>query len=583
MRYRSTRAVDTDTSSSSSSSSLSSSCQLYTFEQAICSGYAPDGGLYVPEQIPSLEQYEIATLLPVELEKICYAAMQGFVHPNHAVPVVPLGNDDGNDHHDDNNIDDQDKDSVTKSPISTSSFNDQLATSSIKGTASRRSRYYIAELFHGPTFCFKDLGMQGMIHLMAYFATQQQQQQQQQQQPITLLVSTTGDTGPAAAHAVHSVNHPLLSLLVHYPHNQISHFQRKQLTTIDSSQVHVVAFDGSGDDMDQPIKNMLASSKSPSSSSSSSSSSRAKSPLLTGVNSYNIGRPLLQMVHYIWTYLRVMEQLGIPAGQAETRIDFVVPTGAMGNVTAGYMCQKLGIPIGRLCTAVNANDITYRVVSTGEFIRHPIMHRTMSEAMNIQVPYNFERFLYYLAEGNTKQVIEWMKDIEDPHKQGIILSTEWHTKLQTILSSARVTDDEMCSTIQQFHAEYKYLADPHTAVALCAATKLGYIPPNCKTPQQQQQQEHQQLPSANACKNVVAILATASPCKFEEVMTAAIGPEEWHNYCTSERYPNSARDIMHHVEKSPTRYYAIPGNSLNDNQREWEKQARKIVETFHQS
>lgn len=270
MKYTSTR-------------SRSISC---TFEEAICTGYAADGGLFVPEKLPSvsvdtlkewakLDYPKLAqSVLRLfvsesevthdEMTSICNSAYAGFKNPEQAVPIVRVGS------------------------------------------------LYVAELFHGPTFCFKDLGMRAVVNFLSLFCTKRNQR-------MTLLVSTTGDTGPAAVNAVSDINNPLLTILVHYPKGQISNFQRKQLTTTESPHVHVAAFEGGGDDMDQPIKSMLASAVTDGSK-------------WTGVNSYNIGRPLMQMIHYIWTYLRVAEQEHLDIGNPNQTVDIILPTGAMGNI-----------------------------------------------------------------------------------------------------------------------------------------------------------------------------------------------------------------------------------------------------------
>jgi len=253
-----------------------------TFEHAICTGYAPGGGLFVPESLPKVtreqlqewsnlgfcELAEVILALFVtdvsteDISKICHAAFDDF--PNPAIPIYPL--------------------------------NESL---------------FVSELWHGPTYCFKDLGMRVVVGLISLFAVQKQQ-------PTALVVSTSGDTGPAAVRSVADVQNPWLSILVHYPAGQISDFQRKQLTTVESSQVVVASFEGGGDDMDIPIKRMLASPP--------------EGCLWTGVNSYNIGRPIMQMVHYFWTYFRVAEQKKIDIGDPDSLINIVLPTGAMGNI-----------------------------------------------------------------------------------------------------------------------------------------------------------------------------------------------------------------------------------------------------------
>ena len=206
--------------------------------------------------------------------------------------------------------------------------------------------------------------MRPVINLLSHFASLRNR-------ATTLLVSTTGDTGPAAVHAVASRQDPLLTILVHYPHGQISDFQRKQLTTIDSKYVKVASFDGGGDDMDKPIKDTLLEN----------ANIVDGGRTYCGINSYNIGRPLFQMVHFIWIYLRIVENLGVEPGDKgkdmhhtsliilyiyictqvlvqcikDCIIDFILPTGAMGNITGGYMAKQMGVPIGRLCAAVNTN------------------------------------------------------------------------------------------------------------------------------------------------------------------------------------------------------------------------------------
>jgi threonine synthase len=238
MRYTSTRNKAIDVS----------------FEEAITSGYAPDGGLFVPRSLPTFTpslllqwkdlsypqlMYHVLRLFidvqeisDAELSFICEQALQGFDDPLHAIPVIPFPKN------------------------------------------SKDTHFYVAELFHGPTFCFKDLGMRAVILMLHSFL----KRSSRYSKGLTLLVSTTGDTGPAAAQIVHDLSDPRLRIIVHYPDDQISDFQRKQLTTLATDQVQVVAFAGGGDDMDEPIQNLL------------SNASSHPDSLWTGVNSYNIVR-----------------------------------------------------------------------------------------------------------------------------------------------------------------------------------------------------------------------------------------------------------------------------------------------------
>lgn len=264
-----------------------------------------------------------------------------------------------------------------------------------------------------------------VVHLLSHFCTKRQRH-------MTLVVSTTGDTGPAAVRAVSDINNQLLSILVHFPQGQISSFQRKQMTTIHSSQVQVVTFQGGGDDMDLPIKRILTGTK--------AKTNEASDNGVCGVNSYNIGRPLMQAVHYVSCAVSphsfsqqlvctltiglrddCLKGLDVSSnhgavGKATRRskyvcqpkqntsqkdcflsaavffvlvtdiqLDMVVPTGAMGNLAGGYMVKLMGLPLGKLCAVVNVNDITHRAIQRGEFFKSPGMIKTLSDAINIQV------------------------------------------------------------------------------------------------------------------------------------------------------------------------------------------------------
>mmetsp|Transcript_16985 Transcript_16985/g.30758 ORF Transcript_16985/g.30758 Transcript_16985/m.30758 type:complete len:312 (+) Transcript_16985:746-1681(+) len=272
---------------------------------------------------------------------------------------------------------------------------------------------------------------------------------------------------------------------------------------------------------------------------------------VVGVNSYNIARPLMQMVHFVWTYFRVIEDLGVEPGNADVRVDMVVPTGAMGNIVGGYMAKKMGVPIGRLCAGTNINDIVYRVMHTGQFHRSNRMERTLSEAINIQLPYNFERLLYYLTDCNSTLVKEWMDTVDNTSK--LDLDSTWLSRLQDEFAAERVTDDAMCATIQSIKQEYDYTVDPHTAVAFATTMSLGY--------------------NLRKQTSLVAILSTASPCKFQESMTVALGSKGWNDYVNAE-YPEQAGRIMEMTQIEPIVYRKGE---------DWEALTRRIVDDFAKS
>eukprot|EP00980_Cylindrotheca_fusiformis_P029875 scaffold23998_cov166-Cylindrotheca_fusiformis.AAC.1 len=337
-----------------------------------------------------------------------------------------------------------------------------------------------------------------------------------------------------------------------------------------NKKIQIVAYEGGGDDMDIPIKNIMMTDK------AFSSQSDDDERLICGVNSYNIARPLMQMVHFIWAYLRVTETLGIVPGDPDFQLDFVIPTGAMGNMAGGYMAKQMGIPLGILCAGVNINDVTHQTFQTGivsSSSTTKMMQTTMSEAINIQLPYNLERLLFYLTNQDHEQIKTWYTQLE--RNQQMILKDDhnnnvWFHKLQQEFQSARVTDKELCMTLRQVLVELNYWADPNTGVAFCAAQQLGYYRWN------NQDQQDDDNNDDDAKNNAVALLATASPCKFESVLTIALGKDQWKIY-EKEHFPETGRDILSKPERPPIIYKAIPGNTLQENQIEWEKATRELI------
>lgn len=269
---------------------------------------------------------------------------------------------------------------------------------------------------------------------------------------------------------------------------------------------------------------------------------------LTGVNSYNLGRPVAQAVHYFWTYFRVMERLGRLRDLPPLHV--VLPTGAMGNVAGGTIARAMGLPLERMCLACNANDITHRAISRGEFHRSDQMLKTLSDAINIQVPYNFERLLWFASGGDLARVSGWMAEMDATGR--LTVPPDILAALQGVYGSARVDDDEMLAELRRTHAEDGYLCCPNTAVAVAAARRLGYG-----------------APGAPPC----ALLATAHPCKFEESVTAAVGADAWQAFERGGGFPPAATALLSRAEL-PLHRLAVASGGLADAQREWEREIR---------
>jgi threonine synthase len=290
------------------------------YEAATLGGYASDGGLYVPEEVPAVSAATLASWSKLPFQELAVEVLALFVGG-----------------------------CATKSELASimersfSAFTEEAVVPVVEVGG-----YHVAELFHGPTLAFKDFGQQVLCKLLDFFATRKGR-------PTTLVVSTTGDTGPAAIHG--ALGSQSLRVVVTYPKGQISDIQRRQMTTVDAPNVAVAAFEGSGDDMDAPIKRLTTDV------------AFKEAFGVTSVNSINIGRVTVQTIHYFWAYFRTIDQLAKAddsgSFQIGTPLHFAIPTGAMGNVTAGLLAQRMGCPIVKFCCGVNANNILDRAVRCG--------------------------------------------------------------------------------------------------------------------------------------------------------------------------------------------------------------------------
>lgn len=244
------------------------------------------------------------------------------------------------------------------------------------------------------------------------------------------------------------------------------------------------------------------------------------------------------------------------------------------------MAKKFGIPFGNLCAGVNDNDFTHRAFSTG-IVQKPkrgdSMRPSLSDAINIQLPYNLERLLFYMTDQNHSLIKQWYQRLESDtidsdkesggsfdltiaaqnDKSDSSSATTWLHKLQTEFRSARVPDDSLCETIQRVLKTYEYYIDPHTGVAFDAAEQLGYF-------------------ASHEASNPVAIMATASPCKFEAAMTKAVGGDKWKDY-EEHHFPVRGKNLKNQKEIPPTRYLADPNKTLEENQVVWEANTRSLI------
>ena len=415
------------------------------FDEAVLQGFAADGGLFVPDKIPTVTgtqfeawanlsypdlAFEILSLfidrsvIPADdLRELVSRSYQAFEHED-VVSLVPFGN------------------------------NPELL---------------IMELFHGPTLSFKDVAMGFLMNVLDYFLTQRDER-------LSIILATTGDTGPAAAWA--SAGKENIDCWPMYPRGMISEEQERQMTTLKASNVHPVGVENcadGGDDLDYVVARLFADQ------------TLKRRLNLSSVNSINWCRVMVQAVHYFYGYYRAVNNVG-------DEIVFSVPSGAFGNSFGGYLARAMGLPVHTFICANNVNQALHTAFSRGVFAKKDLI-QTMSSAIDIVVPYNFWRFLYFAAGADSHKLDGWMSTFEQTGK--VEFDSQTVTAIRDGYTSVSVSDELTRTTIREaYYGEDHYLLDPHTAVAVAAARNVrDKIPQDLKT----------------------VCLATAHPAKFPAI------------------------------------------------------------------
>ncbi|MDA8608874.1 threonine synthase [Candidatus Pelagibacter bacterium] len=327
----------------------------------------------------------------------------------------------------------------------------------------------ILELFHGPTLAFKDVAMQLLGNFYEYYLNNQNEK-------INIVVATSGDTGAAAIDAIKGKKN--INIFVLHPHNRVSVVQRKLMTTGKDKNVFNIAVNGNFDDCQNLVKTMFEDK------------TFSNDIKMSGVNSINWARIITQSVYYFYSYFLIEDD--------KRPINFSVPTGNFGDVYAGYLAKKMGLPINKLIVATNQNDILHRAISKGSYEVENVSE-TLSPSMDIQVASNFERLLYDLNEGDDLQTIDAMKSIKEKGKY--IINQEKLDKINEDFLSTRMSEEEVLKTISKVYEKFKIVLDPHSAIGYGAFDK------------------------SNLDGNNI-VLATAHPCKFPDAIKKAINLKE---------------------------------------------------------
>ena len=407
--------------------------KIYSFHEVFLKGLAPDEGLFVPKKFPKYSLKEIKNL-------------ENFSYKDLASKII---HDYCGNTFSENEI----KELVENSYKSFR--NDNVVE--IK----KIGKFYLAELFHGPTLAFKDIAMQVIGNMYEKILGETKSK-------INIVVATSGDTGAAAINAIKNRNN--MKIFVLHPNKKISEIQRKFMTTTNSDNVYNIALDGNFDDCQKLVKSMFANKN------------FNQSINMSGVNSINWSRIVMQIVYYFFSYFRVANK--------DELINFSVPTGNFGDIYAGYVAKKMGLPINKLVVATNKNDILKRVINTGVYKPKNTEH-TVSPSMDIQVASNFERLLFELCNNSSDETSKLMKNLNQ--KGEFKLSKDQVKKIAENFSSESLSEDETKSVIREVYKNQKILIDPHTAIGIGAIKK---IPLEGKT----------------------VVLATAHPAKFSDVV-----------------------------------------------------------------
>ena len=409
------------------------------FEEVLLTGLASDGGLYVPESLPTFTALEIAEMAALDYPSLAEKIIAPFVADS--IPVQDLR-------------------------VIIAQTYAEFRHDAVAPMVQLAQNQWVLELFHGPTLAFKDFALQLLGRLLDYVL-------ERKHQKVVIMGATSGDTGSAAIEGCKRCKN--IDIFILHPHGRVSDVQRRQMTTVKGDNIHNLAVKGNFDDCQAMVK--------------ASFSDKRFLPAdrsLVAVNSINWARIMAQIVYYFYAAVA----LGAPA----RKIAFSVPTGNFGDIFAGYLAQKMGLPIERLIIATNRNDVLHRVLTTGKYGRQPLEH-SLSPSMDITVSSNFERLLFDMYDRDGAAINDLMHRFDSGD---IAFSESAMKKVHPLFSSQHVSDDETCAQIADTWNSCEYLLDPHTAIGVKAALDSNIAP---------------DIP--------VVTLATAHPAKFPDAIASA--------------------------------------------------------------
>lgn len=437
-----------------------------SFEEVVLTGLAPDGGLYVPETYPQLSKEEIASLAGLSYAEAAFKVMRPFIGDS--------------------------LDETTFKEIIQASYA-SFKHPAVAPLKQLDSNHFLLELFHGPTLAFKDVALQLLGRLLDHFLIKRGERG-------VIMGATSGDTGSAAIEGCKPCQQ--VDIYILHPHNRVSEVQRRQMTSVLAPNVHNLAIEGDFDDCQAMVKASFADQ------------SFLNGERLIAVNSINWARIMAQIVYYFTS--------AVALGAPHREVSFSVPSANFGDVFAGYVAKKMGLPIRQLIVATNANDILHRTLHNNDFSKKQL-EPTLAPSMDIVVSSNFERLVFDLYQQDGAAVAKLLEDFQAQPTQ---LKPEAWEAAQTTFASLALDDATILKVIADAYAATGELLDPHTATGYLAAQKCSTDP---------------QVP--------VVTLATAHPAKFEEAIIKA-------GFAQGASLPPNMQDLLEREE----RYTVLPAD-----------------------
>ncbi len=410
-----------------------------SFEEVVLTGLAPDGGLYIPESLPVLSLEQIRSWRTLSYQALAFEIIRLFT--GDSISEVEL------------------RDIIEQSYAN-------FSHPDIAPLVPLKDNEWVLELYYGPTLAFKDFALQLLGRLLDHFLARRRQR-------VAILGATSGDTGSAALEGCKHCEY--VDMFILHPHNRVSEVQRRQMTSIQGDNINNIALEGNFDDCQQIVKQSFADQ-----------SFLPEGYQLAAVNSINWARIMAQIVYYFYSALKFIDKAPL--------VSFSVPTGNFGDIYAGYLAKRMGLPVNQLIIATNRNDILHRFISGNQYNKTPLQP-SLSPSMDIMVSSNFERFLFDLFKGDAERVTAFVTGLGVEPME--VSEAEW-SRARKVFDSHSVDDDTTCQVIREVFEECGFLLDPHTAVGVKAARVCRRDP---------------EIP--------MITLATAHPAKFSDAIEKA--------------------------------------------------------------